>query len=291
MSAVRRRHLLVAVLVLSSLVTGCRVDARSYAVGDGDRYVALGDSYTSGVGSGRYDRSDRCFRSARNYPNRVARATGADLGDVSCSGATTDHLVTEFTQAGAPPQLEALSESVDLVTVGIGANDFNLIGNVVVTCVRLSADAEPDETPCTDADRAAGGSATAQRLADLEERLGQRLAGIEERAPHARVLVVGYPEIVPPDDERCDQLPLTAGDHAWARSVLEGVNAALESAASRAGVTYVDVFEATRGHHVCADDPWVAGARPSRFGGAQWHPYPEEQDVVADLVLDELAER
>ena len=55
------------------------------------RYVALGDSYTSGplIPFQRLDRIG-CLRSTNNYPSVVARRLGHTvLTDVSCAGADT----------------------------------------------------------------------------------------------------------------------------------------------------------------------------------------------------------
>lgn len=56
----------------------------------GDRYVALGDSYSSGTGTGSYlDDGTSCHRSTRAYPSLVAASGGLDLDLRACSGATT----------------------------------------------------------------------------------------------------------------------------------------------------------------------------------------------------------
>ena len=81
-----------------------------------------------GPGSGR--RRDgapfRAGRSARNYPHLVAERLGLDLVDVTFSGATTANVLTDR-QHGAPPQIEALDGSEELVTVTIGGNDAGYV--------------------------------------------------------------------------------------------------------------------------------------------------------------------
>lgn len=85
------------------------------------RYVALGSSMASGPGiKPRAEGAPfRSGRSARNYPHLVAERAGLELVDVTYSGATTAHVLTER-QNGAPPQLTALDGSEALVTVTIG---------------------------------------------------------------------------------------------------------------------------------------------------------------------------
>ena len=49
---------------------------------------------------------------------------------------------------------------------------------------------------------------------------------MRERSPDARILVIGYPQIVPASGT-CDLLPLAAGDYPFARSVNEGLTRAV----------------------------------------------------------------
>jgi len=67
-------------------------------------YVALGDSYASGVGTRSYDSaSGECYRSPHAYPVLDAQRIGAALTSVACSGATVASLTST--------QLSALSSS------------------------------------------------------------------------------------------------------------------------------------------------------------------------------------
>jgi hypothetical protein len=85
------------------------------------RYVALGSSMAAGPGirPTAHGAPFRAGRSARNYPHLVAEQLGLDLVDVTYSGATTANVLTD-SQHGAPPQIDALDGSEDLVTVTIG---------------------------------------------------------------------------------------------------------------------------------------------------------------------------
>ena len=72
------------------------------------RYVALGSSMAAGPGipPRAKDAPWRAGRSAGNYPHLVAQRLGLDLVDVTYSGATTAHVLTDR-QNGAPPQVDA----------------------------------------------------------------------------------------------------------------------------------------------------------------------------------------
>lgn len=256
--------------------------------GTREHYVALGDSYTAAPFTGDQGSDDGCFRSNGNYPHLVAKEVGLALSDVSCSGATTDALDSRqvtFDGGRRPPQLKALAEDTDLVTVSIGANDFDLFGTLIHQCVAL-ADQDPRGAPCTEADRVDGESIAQSRVDRIRTRVRTSLREITDRAPDARVLLVGYPQLAPAEGS-CEQLPIAEGDYPFARRLNEQVNRALADAARAAEAEFVDVFAATEGHDMCAADPWIAGTEPVA-DAAPFHPYPEEQQAVADLILERL---
>jgi len=182
----------------------------SVGTGEYPRYVALGDSYTAAPLVPETDPSDGCLRSSGNYPSLVAEAfEGTALADVSCSGADTTSLIgvqRTFDGAAQPAQLDAVTEDTSLVTLSIGGNDFGLFSALVGGCAQL-AQTDPDGSPCTDV----GVGESTEVLAKIEQRVASVVEGIRDRAPDARILVVGYPQIVPQGDESCDALPLAAG--------------------------------------------------------------------------------
>ncbi|MEU3956807.1 SGNH/GDSL hydrolase family protein, partial [Streptomyces achromogenes] len=158
-------------------------------------YVALGDSYTSGPGiPAQVDPG--CARSDHNYPSLVAaeRRTSA-FTDVSCGGATTAEMWRA--QGGNPPQLDALDRHTGLVTVQIGGNDVGF-GSIIDTCARLSAQ-DPAGNPCERAYRAFGHDELALAVLRTAPKVDRVLRAVRARAPHARVLVVGYPDLLPDD--------------------------------------------------------------------------------------------
>ena len=111
------------------------------------RYVALGSSMAAGPGIRPRAAGSpwRAMRSAGNYPHVIARRTGAELIDVTYSGATTSHLLTD-SQNGAPPQIQALDGTEDLVTVTIGGNDVGYVPMLVAATLPSALRALPDDT-------------------------------------------------------------------------------------------------------------------------------------------------
>src|SRR5690606_26200601 len=134
-----------------------------------------------------------CFRSTVNYPALVAQELpDAEVVDVSCSGADTTHMAgSQFTVTGGrvPPQLKALTEETDLVTLGIGGNDFEVYGTMTTRCTTLR-DRAPRGTPCRDVMRADGNDVLLDSIRRTERRVEKVVEEIRERSPRARILLV-----------------------------------------------------------------------------------------------------
>ena len=253
-------------------------------------YVALGDSFTAAPGIPETDGSDGCLRSSRNYPSLVAEQLGedrdVDLDDRSCSGADTSSLAGRqpIGREPRPPQLDALDRDTDLVTLSIGGNDFGVFLRLVGGCVSLAAQ-DPDGSPCRDASRGQG-DLLADTQGQIERRLVRAIEEVERRAPRAEVLVVGYPQLAPAEGGCPELLPLASGDVPFARHVNQTLTANLERAADRTDTTYVDVWRASEGHDICAEEPWVNGQTGVQGGAIPFHPLPAGQQAIADLVVD-----
>jgi lysophospholipase L1-like esterase len=233
-------------------------------------YVALGDSYTAGPGiPNQIPESGACGRSDHNYPHLVARSLGiARFADMSCGGATTAHMTEPqpVPSGGAlanRPQFDGLDPSVDLVTLGIGGNDIGF-AEIIVTCAFHSL-LLPVTAPCRDYYNR-DGDELARRIDATAPKVAAVLAGIRERAPAARILVVGYPVILPAAGPGCWPLvPIAVGDVAWLRSVEARLNAMLAAQARAGGATFVDTYSSSVGHDVCRlpGSKWVEGFLPT----------------------------
>ena len=272
------------------LLAGCGSHAhvaqnKDRAITEGDQYVALGDSYTAAPGVGTSTGSKICLQTDANYPHLVAERLGLELRDVSCSGASTLNMAGRqiLATGSVPPQLDALTKQTRLVTLGIGGNDDAGFARIVLTCPALAKE-DPSGSPCSDLI-----GNTTKVLDAYQTTVSQRIVNvigqIHQRSPDARVLVVGYPEIV--GTKSCAELPLASGDVAFAHAANLAFTDALRMAADKTGAEYVDVWSATQGHDMCSADPWEAGRAPTG-PAAQFHPYAKEQQVVAGLVADAL---
>ncbi len=271
-----RLHRLVVALLAAAALTGCSSDdgeadpAPSSASSSASassavemEYVALGDSYAAAPGVP--ETTTGCFRSSGNYAHLVAASDDAiGLTDVTCSGATSSDVVEK--------QVPALSESTDLVTIGIGGNDFDLFTEVLSACLG---------SPCTEATA----PLVERLLPDIETNIGDTLDAVIGDAPRAQVIVVGYPDLVPERGSCPDRIPLADEDLPLVDSVNQGLSDALRAQAKERGLDYVDVARASQGHDVCAKVPWVNGAETAPDGTIPFHPFAVEQEAVAELVL------
>jgi lysophospholipase L1-like esterase len=203
-------------------------------------YVALGDSYSSGVGAGNYlAASGACDRSPNAY-SQLWTNTHAPTSYVSvaCSGAkTTDVSAT---------QLAALSPATTLVSITIGGNDVNFAG-VLEDCVLYS-------TATCVADLNAAENQARTQLPGL---LNTVYANIRSHAPNARVVVLGYPRFYDLNAWLC--IGLSGTDHSKineAADVLDGVIST--AVGGHANFVYEDVRSSFgAGHEICDGGSWL----------------------------------
>lgn len=258
-------------------------------------YVALGDSYVAGPGiPNRVGTPAGCERSDHAYPALVAQGLGlppSEYRSAACIGATADDLAgSEHTFNGAnPPQLDALTADTRVVTLGIGGNDVDVVG-VVLNCLALDepakTSANPDPAPCR-TKFTVGGDQLGRRIAATADQVADALTQIARRAPHAKVFVVGYPELVPDGGTMCAQkLDLTPDDVAFLYEQEVRLNAMLRDRAHAAGAFYVDTFTPSAGLNACADPGrrWVEPLIPASTG-TTLHPNVAGEQGMADAVV------
>ncbi|MFJ9558876.1 SGNH/GDSL hydrolase family protein [Streptomyces fuscichromogenes] len=252
-------------------------------------YVALGDSYASApLVPDQVDAT--CLRSDHNYPSLVARSAAASLTDVSCAGATTVDMASA--QGAVPAQFDALKPGTDLVTVTIGGNDIGF-STILGTCAHLSA-ADPAGAPCRTHYTGTGSDAITDSIAQTAPKVAQVLHGIHRRAPHARVVVVGYPDLFPEDGVGCTspKVPLAAGDFSYLRDKEKELNAMLARQARRDRAEYVNTYAPTVGHDLCepAATRWIETFAPES-PAAPVHPNAAGESAMAGAVDRGLSRR
>jgi lysophospholipase L1-like esterase len=254
-----------------------------------NRYVALGSSMAAGPGIRPRAQGApwRAGRSARNYPHLIAEQRGLELVDVTFSGATTAHVLADR-QHGAPPQIDALDGSEDLVTVTIGGNDVGYVPLLMAASLpggmrRLPVlGARIGELLDRDARDLA--------LANVFESLCAVGRALRERAPRARVFFVDYLTLLPPAGQPAP--PLSESDADFGRHAAATLERLTAEAAAATGCEVIRAAAASRDHHAWSTAPWTV--RSTRFGvplpcrPAPLHPNGAGMRAVAELVLTEL---
>lgn len=252
----------------TAAAAGTAAVASTAAAAGIDSYVSLGDSYTAGpLIPNQVGASAGCARSDHNYPSLVARALGvASFRDVSCSGAkTTDMTAPQPVRNGtSPPQLDVLGSDTKLVTIGIGGNDAGLVG-VGATCIGLGLLA-PTKSACRDHFAPGGDDRVAAGIAATAPKVAAVLQGIRERAPAARIVVVGYPDVLPRGGNGCYPLvPFSGDDVRYVDGLIVQTNAMLAEQAAANGAEFADTYLDSVGHDACTlpGTKWFEGPIPT----------------------------
>jgi hypothetical protein len=214
-------------------------------------YVSIGDSYTSAPGVTPYEENEAahdCGRSTLNYPHLVAAALKLTLTDVSCGGATTSDETEEQIKGVTPPQDNALSESTEVVTIGMGGNDGGLFGDLLNGCTQTDAIEQlPGKAPCKEHFE----KQVTETFAADKPAQEAALVHIKELAPKAKVFIVGYPDITPKKGI-CAAFPWYEGDLKWFRKGVQMVgNKMIKEAAKAHGAVFVETFKKSEGHDAC----------------------------------------
>jgi len=274
------------------------------------RYVAMGDSYSSGEGAWDYedgtdfdDRDDlwpfndheeehnRCHRSANAY-SQVLGDDNDFAGGVTftaCSGSViTDLSNPNHKETGEDPQYDALDEDVSLVTMSIGGNDLGF-ADVVKDCIVNGEGGVGFIATCQEKhdDR------IAELLPQLQEQLVAEYLKIKELAPNARVVIIGYPQLFVDNPSDSFGNLLFAEDQEWMNEKAGELNAMLREAAREAGVEFVDPTEIFHGHEIGSDDPWIndldwGGPGMMITDPSSFHPNAAGHAAIAQLVQEQL---
>jgi len=250
------------------------------------RYVALGSSMAAGPGIRPRAAGAPLWsgRSARNYPHLVAERLNLELVDVTFSGATTAHVLTDH-QRSSPPQIIALDGSESLITVTIGGNDVGYVPLLMAASLPRAARRLPPlgQRISELLDRGTRDRA----LADMFDSLCAVGTALRQRAPRARVFFVDYLTILPPAGVPAPPLP--EADAELGRHVAATLERVTADAAVATGCEVVGAAVASRRHHAWSAEPWTT--TPARFGvplpgrPAPLHPNGAGMRAVADLVV------
>jgi lysophospholipase L1-like esterase len=229
----QRRPLAVLALLVSALMGGT-VAAASSAQAAAIDYVALGDSYSSGVGTP--GASGPCLRSPQGYPQLwVDTHEVSSFANASCSGAETEDVRAD--------QVSSLSSATDQVTITIGGNDVGFADTMIICTLGTTAS-------CL----AAVDRAREQAKTTLPGDLDATYADIRDRAPDAAVYVLGYPRLF---EEGTCPAGLSLAKRQAINDAADELSDIIAGRADAAGFSYVDVRGQFAGHGVCSATPWI----------------------------------
>ena len=226
------------------------------AAASADSYVALGDSYSSGVGTGSYTLSSSCYRGVYAYPWLVAQQRAStSLTFVACSGATTQDVMAT--------QIGSVTAETNIVTVTIGGNDIGF-SNLIVQCTLANCSTALDST-------------RANLRSFLAPRLDTVYSAIRSRALSASAVVLGYPRVF--SSASCwGTLGITSTERTKANQLADALDQLSSERAAAAGLTYKSAVGPFTGHAVCSWSAWVNGLNlgstvesyhPNRAGHSQ----------------------
>ncbi|MFT4010259.1 MAG: SGNH/GDSL hydrolase family protein [Nocardioidaceae bacterium] len=234
------------------------------------RYVATGDSYSAGPLIATTESQTGCFRSDHNYPHLLAERLKATLVDVTCSAAETkDYAGRQHTLPGpvVAPQLKAVTPDTDLVTVGIGGNDFGLFIQGI----------------------SSGAAPAAGTVDKIGARVRRVLEAVHAKAPEATVVLVGYPRLVDPGTRCPRRLSADSTLLHTSIQVQRELNRAMRRAATATDSRFIDMFALSKGHGICSKTPWVNGQQNLPGKAAAFHPFVAEMRAAADAIARSIS--
>jgi hypothetical protein len=237
-------------LAAGAALTGATTAQASQLAASGG-YVALGDSYSSGVGAGSYlAGSGDCKRSTKAYPYLWAAAHSPSSFDfTACSGARTGDVLAS--------QLTPLSAATGLVSISVGGNDAGF-ADVMTTCVLQS------DSSCL----ARINTAKAYVDSTLPGQLDGVYSAIRSKAPNAQVVVLGYPRFY---KLGTGCVGLSETKRKAINDAADYLDTAIAKRAANFGYVFGDVRTTFTGHEICSGSSWLHSLNWLNIGES-YHP-------------------
>lgn len=198
----------------------------------------------------------------------------------ACSGATTHKNLLNVRRFGERPQIDRpLLPRAQLVTVSIGGNDAGF-SSVLVKCSRAS------HKRCY---RGKTKATILLGILGLKDKLSAAYAAVHARAPQARIIVAGYPNLFPARSCRRLRTVFSPRSQRFLRRAGGVLDRTIAQAAADAGVQFVDVRPAFAHHELCSEHEWihfVVAPRPRRLSGSMgsFHPNAAGQRAYARVL-------
>ena len=272
-------------------------------------YLALGDSFSSGEGAFKYeigtDEQDfnLCHLSQVSYPYLIAKKIQANLfHSVACSGAKTlnisgvdKEVVNQYIKIppnnslgewipGYKKQISLISaNNPKIITLSVGGNDIGFTD-------KLTACLKPGTCYPSYEDRQEVFNEIDGKLNTIKKTFTKTKNSADK---DARIYVVGYPQIADADGSCGINVHLNHDELVLASSIITRLNMVIKTAATQAGVNYVDIEDALNGFRLCENNDGnmaMNGLTAGNdihgiIGNESFHPTEFGQQLMADKIL------
>lgn len=294
-------------------------------------YIGLGDSYTAGEGAFDYvagtDSPDNmCHLSNNSYPLLLSRDLfGRGGHSAACSGAVIDDigsadggykgqvrggaslgelqrskpLFLESVESGFLPGYVSQHRFVErwqpaVASVSIGGNDIGF-GDMLQNCVEPHISRHLSDNTCYNTYE------KRLELVNLIDRTVPRWMALyrqlKRESPSTRLYAIGYPQIAVDNGNCGSNVQLNKSELEFANETVDYLNHDIRKAAEGAGVTFVDIGQALKGHRLCeaagydlAVNGLTTGGDAGPFGMGilgkeSYHPNAFGQELIEQYIL------
>lgn len=283
-------------------------------------YLAMGDSFSSGEGSFKYeigtDEHDQnylnlCHLSQVSYPYLIAKKIQANsFHSVACSGARTNNIsggsgidkdvirIDRDNQYSVVPPNNSFGEWIPgykkqisfinannpkIITLSVGGNDIGFTD-------KLTACLKPGTCYPSYEDRQEVFNEIDGKLNTIKKTFTKTKNSADK---DARIYVVGYPQIANADGSCGLNVHLNHDELVLASSIITRLNMVIKTAATQAGVNYVDIEDALNGFRLCENNDGnmaMNGLTAGNdihgiIGNESFHPTEFGQQLMADKIL------
>ncbi len=262
------------------------------------RYLAFGDSFTSGEGEVSDDfylpdtntASNRCHVSNRSYAYLLSSYWETFTTNYACSGSRIPDV-----RAKSAEVLMNSTKSASILSVGVGGNDVDLVGKMK-SCLGPGV--------CEWAS-VKNRSATISEMNRLLPNLIALITDMQSNSP-VPMFIVGYPLVINASDEaKCTPLInslLSKEERIYIDESIRYLNRIIETAAQYTDIAYVDIESALLGERLCDDSeksmnsirygddiaPLSALPELKIVGSESFHPTPRGHERIAHAIESQL---
>lgn len=247
------------------------VPSKTVAPMQPNNVVVLGDSTAAALGNRPLlhpNATDTaCRRSRDSYALALANATGSNVTNLACSGATIAAGLLGPQIAGqrtVPPQIDNPAvKTASTIIVSVGANDLQWSNMLRFCAISVSCNDNAEQ------------AFFQQRLALFSTDYLQLLSALQLLPQHPKVLINLYYDPITQNADCLTSVGITATKQNAILGRLKVLNFVLANGADTAG--FLNVQPNFSGHGLCDDDPWVQGIKAS----APLHPTPSGELAIA----------